>query len=142
MNRLVDGIPTVSAPDVGAARSPMGPRRRPTRTSYRMVLAIAASGVLAVSGCAGASTAGGDTTCSQWLALDLPVEEAFDRIEQGESNLSDEQQEILQDALDAEGLATDDTNVAYASYDVIQFCAPDGTGTRPNADQPIAGALR
>lgn len=126
-------------------RPARGPRSHGCQRAARWTCAVSVACVLALAstltGCSGSSTAGGDTTCTEWLELDLPAQEALDNVADGKSNLSDEQEEIMKDALEEAGLATDEMNVITASINVLQFCAPDGTGTRPNAERPIAGAL-
>jgi len=131
---------------VSLLRPGRGPRSHGAGRAARSTYAVSGAFVLAfastLAGCSDSSTAGGETTCTEWLELDLPAQEALDNVADGKSNLSDEQVEIMKDALEEAGLATDEMNVITASINVLQFCAPDGTGTRPNADRPIAGALQ
>lgn len=118
------------------------PRGHPAERSTRVAAAaLAAALAVVLTGCSGPTTAGGETTCNEWLELDLPVQEAFENLENGEDNLAEVQQDILRDALGEQDLATDETNIAVAALNVAEFCAADGTGTRPNADTPISGAL-
>jgi hypothetical protein len=49
------------------------------------------------------------------------------------------QREVLTEHIVAEDIPTDDAN---AYYGLTQFCAPDGTGTRHDSDEAIAGALQ
>lgn len=115
----------------------------PTRGHVRWIRGIAVSALscVLVSGCGGAATAGGDTTCAEWVALTPSVEDAMERVRNGDSNLSEEQEAILTDALDEKDFATDDLNVVRAANKILTFCGPDGTGMRPNIDAAIAGAL-
>lgn len=106
------------------------------------VLSAVAALIALLAACSGTSTEGGATTCDEWIALDLPVEEAMDRIGDGESNMSEEQLAILEDALQDQDLATDEMNMLIASGSILTYCAPDGTGTRPNVNRPISGAFR
>lgn len=106
----------------------------------RQLALILATGLL-VSGC-GASTAGGATTCKEWMGLNLSTEEALSKSMSGEVALSDEQKAILKDALKSADLATSSSNMTFASANLLQYCGADGTGTRPNANKPISGALK
>jgi hypothetical protein len=97
---------------------------------------------LLVSGCSGASTSGGATTCREWLDLDLSAKDAIDKAMSGKAGLSEGQEAILKDALKSADLSTSSSNMTFASANILQYCAPDGTGTRPNANNPISNALR
>lgn len=77
---------------------------------------------------------GGETTCREWLDLDDNLS-AQERLMEGKVN--EEQQEILKRMLDAHDKDAGEMNRVNAEWAIIQFCGPDGTGTRPNIDQPI-----
>lgn len=107
----------------------------------KRLLGVAAVLALTLSAC-GSSTSGGATTCDEWLSKDLSFSESLDKTMSGESGLSEEQQAILKDALNEADLSTGSSNMVFAQANIIQYCAPDGTGTRPNANSPISNALR
>lgn len=81
----------------------------------------------------------GETTCREWLDLDDNLT-ARERLY--EQKVNEEQQDILKRMLDAHGKDTGESNRVWAEVAIIQFCFPDGTGTRPNINRPIEEAIR
>lgn len=49
---------------------------------------------------------------------------------------------ILKDALKSADLSDSSSSTTLASATINQYCGADGTGTRPNANKPISGALK
>lgn len=94
---------------------------------------------LVTTGCSSSSTAGGDTTCEEWLELEdqLDIEEKFSDAD----GLSVEAADVLEDALREADLSTDADNVQAAQFNILEYCGADGTGTRANRDEPISNAL-
>ena len=90
-----------------------------------------------VLGACGSSTSGGETTCAEWFALDDKVS-LKDQLA-GVKNK--ELEAVAKDALREAGKDTGTMNVMLLEGAVIQYCAPDGTGTRPNANNPISNAI-
>lgn len=121
--------------DVPESRlSPQVTTARGEEGTHRFSLMRNRSGVLVtcfasftITACGGASEASLATTCSDWLALDLPVQEAL-----GDDNgLSEPQEEIAKDLLGENGKETRGANLVWFGVNAVAVCAPDGTGTRP-----------
>lgn len=110
---------------------------RMTRIRAVLIVTLVVSMFLAACSSSG-SGPGGETTCREWLDLDDNLS-AQERLMEGKVN--EEQQEILKRMLDAHGKDTGEMNQVNAEWAIIQFCGPDGTGTRPNIHQPIEDAI-
>lgn len=92
-------------------------------------------------GCSSDGGAGGETTCEEYLSISegMSIEEQLDS---AGSDGGGEERAILEKALRDNGLDDEPGNVATAMGQVLEFCGPDGTGTRRNLQKPIEGAIR
>lgn len=106
----------------------------------RFAITVALFSAMLLGGCTSSVGAGpgGETTCGEWLDLDDNLS-AQERLM--EAKVNEEQQEILRRMLDALAKDTGEMNRVNAEWAIIQFCGPDGTGTRPNIDRPIEDAI-
>ena len=106
----------------------------------RTLLALAMLAALFLTACSNGvgSGPGGETTCREWLKLDDEIS-VEDRLYHNKENKK--QQDILKRMLSAHGKDTGESNRISAEYSVIMFCFPDGTGSRPNINQPIEDAI-
>lgn len=89
-----------------------------------------ASGIVAIvlTACGGASEESLSTTCDDWLALGLPVQEAL----MDDNSLSEKQEDIAKDLLGEHDKKTTGSNLMWFGINAVKTCAPDGTGTRPS----------
>lgn len=83
-----------------------------------------------------ASEPGGETTCADYLALQLPLREQL-----FSGKRSKEQEDIVKRMLDAYGLDANQGNMAVADMRIVQFCGIGDSVVRENADKPIEDVM-
>ncbi len=79
---------------------------------------------------------GSETTCAEYLALQLPLE---DQLLGGQR--SEEQEDIVKQMLDAHGVDTGKANMAIADMQIVQFCGIGSTVNSMTSDRPIEDAI-
>ncbi len=82
------------------------------------------------------SAQGGETTCADYLALQLPLE---DQLLGGQR--SEEQEDIVKRMLKSHGVDTSQANLSIADMQIVQFCGIGCTVNTINADRPIEDAI-
>lgn len=91
--------------------------------------------LLVVGGC-GSSTAAGMTTCSEYRALDLPLEQQLQMVE------NEDQRAMLKEMLRSYGKDTGRMNVTAADLQIRIFCGVDNSSGRySNPDVAIQDAF-
>lgn len=99
------------------------------------VLMVALAVAMFLTACSG-SGPGGETTCREWLDLQLPIEE---QLLGGQR--SEEQLDIVEQMLDDHGIDTTQANISIAQTQITEFCGIGSTVNTMNADRPIEDAI-
>ena len=103
----------------------------------REVLMVVLVATVLLAGCSSsASGPGGETTCAEYLALQLPLEEQLLG-----GKRSEEQKDIVKRMLDDHGLDTGQTNMSEVDMRIVQFCGIGSTVVQENSDRPIEDVM-
>lgn len=104
---------------------------------FRNVLVVAIFATMTLAGCSiSASGPGGETTCREWLALQLPIEEQLLG-----GKRSEEQLDIVKRMLEDHGIDTIQANISIAQMQITEFCGIGSTVNSANSDGPIEDAI-